>query len=223
MTRLLALLKVLGLAVLILVGSLLGIGLYELRHVPAHIDGVLTRAEGVERKVYASAQNLDTATKAWSGAAETQAASVNALVQDARGTLAQTRTAIAGISTRAEAATDAVAGTANAATGAINQAHVDLATANESLAALQPLLQASTETVRHADATIGQVSPELNRMMVQSADTAEHVSGISGSVDKMSAHLEHDFDTPKPWWKKALPVLTDSAKLAECFTRGNCF
>lgn len=118
---------------------------------------------------------------------------------------------------------DALTGTVNAAAEAIDQARADLVTANGTIAAAQPLIEASTRTVEHADATIATVSPNLDRLIRASADTSEHVSGITDDTHKMTTHLEHDFDTPKPWWNKALPVFTDSAKLAECLTRGNCF
>lgn len=121
------------------------------------------------------------------------------------------------------ATADALTATAHSATGAIDQAHTDLATVNGTIAAAQPLIEASTRTVGHADAEIERISPELNRMIRASADTTEHVAGIADNTQKISTHLEHDFDAPKPWWKKTLPVFTDSAKLAECFTRGNCF
>jgi len=223
MRRTLLILRILLLGLLVLAASMTCIGLWELRHLPAHLDGVLTRAEGVESKVYASAGNLDTATKAWANAAGEQAASIDGLVRDARGTLNTANAQLEHVAPLLDETRSTIVQVRTTLAGAGDDIHSlaqsgqqVAATTSETIAAVQPVLA-------RVDGEVIEVSPDLNRMIRASAETTEHVSGIATSTDKMAAHLEHDFDAPRPWWKRALPVFTDSAKLAECFTRGNCF
>src|ERR1700761_2541244 len=54
-----------------------------------HADGAITRFEGVESKINATATNLDKATAAWSESAKSQADAVTDLVTDAHGTLSE--------------------------------------------------------------------------------------------------------------------------------------
>lgn len=201
---------------LALVLAMLMAGLWQARHLPRHVDGVVTRFEATETKINASAQHLDDATRTWADASREQAASITSLVTEAHGTLRTANAQLEHVAPLLDQARTTIAGAGEDVHALVQSGQDVAAAATQSIAAVQPVVQ-------HVDAEVTTLSPDLNRMIHASADGMEHVSGIADNGQKITTHLEHDFDAPKPWWKKALPVITDSAKLAECFTRGNCF
>ena len=62
-----------------------------------HADGVLTRAEGVESKINATATNLDKASKQWADSEKSISSDVADTMTQARGTLSGAQDAFASI------------------------------------------------------------------------------------------------------------------------------
>ena len=175
-----------------------------------HADGVLTRAEGVESKINASAINLDKATAAWSKSAQSQADAVTDLVTDAHGTLSQANTALQGISGVAQH----VSGTADAATGL-------LASARATTDTLPPLIgdiRTQVQGIGPAEASIASAGAHLDELLKRKAieQILDNVAGMTSNANgilvdgrKVSDKLTNDFVAPKPWWKKIGPSLSD--------------
>lgn len=106
---------------------------------------------------------------------------------------------------------DALTGTASAATQTLQQARTDLQTANGSIAALRPLLASSQATVEDMDAFIKDAA--LQRLKENLAETAAHLSTITGNAAVVSTKLTNDFMAKKPWWKKIGSEMGDGLKL----------
>lgn len=67
-----------------------------------------------------------------------------------------------------------------------------------------------------------QFAADVQRGVHASADTAENVAGITGSVDKMTAHMEKKVDAPQPMWKTVVPGAELGAKIYACIAYHVC-
>ncbi len=63
---------------------------------------------------------------------------------------------------------------------------------------------------------------DTQRAIKAGADTTENVAGITGSVDKMSDHLEKTVDAPEPLWKTLVPGAELVAKIWSCVAYHVC-
>lgn len=102
-------------------------------------------------------------------------------------------------------AVDALAGTARAATGAIDQAHTDLAAADTAIAAAKPLLDAATLTTQHVDDATERVdlflkSPELVDDGVQVHGLLAHGNAIAGDAQIEADKLTHPDKKKLGFW-----------------------
>lgn len=157
---------------------------FEMRAVPARVDGVLMRAEGVESKINASAVNLDAATKAWAGSASEQARSIDGLVKDARGTLTETSAAV----TELRGAVITANAQLTHVAPVLDQARVTIAGVGEQAQALgeaaKPVLEGAAKTEADVDAFV--TAPELRATMVNVEQTSVNVRITSGNFAAMT-------------------------------------
>lgn len=179
-----------------------------------HADGVLTRAEGVEGKLNASAVNLDKATKSWSDSAKGQLSAIQDLTTQAQGTLSQAGDA-------AQRLSISTSKTADAATAL-------LASAKLSTDALPPLIgdiDADTKSAKDAIedteltlSTYSNAGDDLDQLLKReavgqildhAAGVLAHADAISADGQKVSDKLTNDFVAPKPWWRKIGPSIGD--------------
>ena len=109
--------------------------------------------------------------------------------------------------------------TADAATGTLNQSTATLATFNTKAG---PLLDAYTNTGIDIDKMLRENATELHGTLVGVQGIAQNMSGITGSVDKMTTHLEKQVDSPKPLWKTAIPMSETAAKIYACLVDRVC-
>ena len=63
---------------------------------------------------------------------------------------------------------------------------------------------------------------DIQRGIHYSADTTQNVAGISGSVDKMTTHLEKTVDAPVPAWKTLVPGAELIGKIYACLAYHVC-
>lgn len=198
-----------------------------MRAVPAHVDGVLLRAEGVESKINASAVNLDHATAAWAAAAQQQAASVNGLVLDARTTLRQTSAAVGdlrgavsdvrGSVAVANAQMAQVGPVLDAARGSVTELSAQAAGV---LAEARPVLAEAAQTERDVDAFV--TAPELKATLGSVRETSANVAAGSAEATVILRDARKEADAlvaPRPWYRRAW---SDGLKVGELvwdFTR----
>lgn len=175
-----------------------------------HADGVLTRAEGVESKINATATNLDKASKQWADSERAISGDVADTMLQARGTLSGAQEAFASIPPVAQH----LQGTADAGTAL-------LASAKQSTDALPPLIGSAKDAIEDTELTLSTYSNAgddldafLKSQSVTStaanlAETTAHAAAITGDAQKVSDKLTKDFLAPKPWYKRALPPMGD--------------
>ena len=123
-----------------------------------------------------------------------------------------------------EQTADSLTGTANAATaaltqagGTLKQATDDLATANASIAASKPLLDAATLTVTHLDETRANLTPNLERLLAASADATTHGAAILADGQIEADKYAHPL--PQRWYQKIYTVGYRSGELLYDFIR----
>ena len=63
---------------------------------------------------------------------------------------------------------------------------------------------------------------DIQRGIHYGADTTQNVAGISGSVDKMTTHLEKTVDAPVPAWKTLVPGAELVGKIYACLAYHVC-
>ena len=109
--------------------------------------------------------------------------------------------------------------TADAATGTLNASTTALNTFNTKAG---PLFDAYTNTGVDMDKMLRENATELHGTLVGIQGIATNTAGITGSVDKMTAHLEKEVDTKKPLWKTAIPMAETGGKLYACLMYRVC-
>ena len=114
---------------------------------------------------------------------------------------------------------DAATGTLDAATGTLGEGQRTLATFN---AKAGPLLDAYTASGYDLDAILKANATEIHGTLVGIQGVATNTASITGSVDKMTAHLEKQVDSPKPLWKTMIPMSETAAKLYACLVQHVC-
>jgi chromosome segregation ATPase len=189
------------------VGSIV---LWQARAIPLHVNGVLTRAEGIESKANATLINIDTGTKVWAASAKSQTAAIEDLATDAHGSLSQIDLTLAALRSNSDALNAELAefkGTTQAATGGVQALTADLTALQQPISASQALLARATGTVSDLDTLLKQnaITDTLDNV----SGTSAHLELITGDLQKVSDKLTNDFVAPKPWWKKIGPSLSD--------------
>ena len=117
---------------------------------------------------------------------------------------------------------DSLKGTATAATGTLQAAQVDLETANQTIAASKPLLDAATLTVGHADALVE--SPDVTRFLKSSADTSQQLALISAQGAGIAADVHKEADAlvaPKTFWQSLRQYSATGVNVA-CLVTHSC-
>jgi hypothetical protein len=167
-----------------------------------HADGTLTRTEAVLSKTRATMANVDTATKVWASSAAGQAKSVDDLVTDAHGTLSQANNALYSLHQSADAMHEdlgALHKTIDAASDLTAALTVDARTANTTIAAAQPVLEAYARAGDDLDAFLKQEA--VQRIVTNVAGMTESGNGILGDFRKVADKETADWLKPVPWWK----------------------
>jgi hypothetical protein len=157
---------------------------WQARSIPLHVNGVLTRAEGVESKLNASAINLDKATAAWSSSAKTQADAITGLVTDAHGSLSEVDQTLAGLRSNSAALNGNLASLrtmTDEAAITLSQARADLVTLNGSIGATQPLVEAYTRSGDDLDKLLR--SSGLNQTIAGLGVTSTNMGAITGDFE----------------------------------------
>jgi hypothetical protein len=136
---------------------------------------------------------------------------------------AQLFTDFHGLAGKGGTAVDAVTGTANAATGTLGQARVDLGTMNDSIAATKPLLEASTATIGRLGVASDDLDTLLKRKAIgdlldQFAGIATHGNAIAGDFQQVADKARADYLRKTPWYlqpvKRAGDIMDISAAIA---------
>lgn len=184
-----------------------------------HADGVLTRAEGVESKINASAVNLDKATAAWASSAKAQTNAVTDLVTDAHGTLSSANDTLSALQGDASA----IQGSADALTGEIGALRATTDTATAAINDARPAIQGIRPTEDQATAALTAFnrildSKDLSDGLHGFAVTADNAGGITGDFRARF----HDILYPPPCKtfgcrlsKEVWPALKDGGALGE--------
>lgn len=99
----------------------------------------------------------------------------------------------------------AATGTANAATGLLSESTDTVRTLNDPRTGLPATLGNANGAVTD----LRKLTPELKRTATASANTMEHVNGITGDGQKVADHYEQIIDNPKkyPWYIRMLPSM----------------
>jgi chromosome segregation ATPase len=175
--------------------------------------GILARAEGIEQKTFATLKNIDDLTGQlndaagdWSDASKQESQNILGITKHADNTLS-------GVDDTIGTASDQIAQLEpilRDADTAVKQVNTDLQTANTTIASAQPLIDQSKVAVTDLDKilkdkAVGETMANVNRLTLASANTMEQWDGISTNFNKMSARVEKDFDSPKPWYTKIGP------------------
>ena len=175
-----------------------------------HADGVLTRLEGVESKINATATNLDKASKQWADSEKSISTDIADTTLQARGTLSGAQDAFASIPPVAQH----LQGTADAGTAL-------LASAKQSTDALPPLIGSAKDVMEDTNLTLSSYSnaaddldqllkrKSIDQTLDNMAALTQNANGILVDGRKVSDKLTNDFVAPKPWWKKIGPSLED--------------
>lgn len=178
---------------------------YDAHKLLTHLDGVAVRAEGIETKANATLVNLDKGTAVWAASAKDQAGAVQDLATDAHGTLGQVNTLALSMNQSAidlHTNLTALHKTVDAATDLTVALTTDARTANSTIAAGKPLLEASTLAVQHFDAVVQ--SPDLSRALSHANGMTESGDAILADFRKVADKETADWLKPVPWWKKPI-------------------
>lgn len=109
---------------------------------------------------------------------------------------------------------DALTGTARAATGTLTTAQTTIAAGKPLLESLTRTGDASTLAVEHFDALVQ--AKDWTEALHHVNGISANVEGITGSMDKISAHLEKTVDAKKPLWQTLIPGAELGGKLWAC-------
>ena len=107
--------------------------------------------------------------------------------------------------------------------GTVNALTVDAQTANESIAALKPLMEASTRALDTGNQTIGDLDKRIADPNI--AATVANVQGITfqaNRVAKDAADVTDRLSKPQPLWKSLIPGGILAAKLYACAVQRVC-
>lgn len=184
--------------------------LWGARAIPLHINGVLTRAEGVESKANATLINLDKGTAAWAASSKDQAQSVQDVMTSVQGAVSGIDLTLASVRTDADAihgAVNSISATADAATGTLTAATETIGEGKRTIASLQPLVASYTRSGDDLDALLKDEA--IHRTLTNVADTTQNLNGIVADGRVVSDKLTKDFVTPKRWYQNIGPKLSD--------------
>jgi hypothetical protein len=176
--------------------------LWQRPHLIAHIDGVLTRAEGVESKLNATASNLDRATGAWADSAKAQAAAIQDVTLAMQGTMSSVDLTLASVRSNSDALNGEIGAlhkTTDAATGSLKALTETVQTANGTIAAGKPLLEAYTRSGNDLDALLK--DDAIHRTLNYTADTMGDFHAITFDFARVTHAETERFLKPVPWWK----------------------
>ena len=183
-----------------------------------HVDGAITRAEGVESKINASAVNLDKATAAWAGSAKTQADAVTGLVKDAHGTLSGVDSTLGALQGDAKA----VQTSADALTGEIGALHATTDAARVNLEHLTPVEDQAASTIAKLGSTSDSVNDILKRKAV--GQILDNVAGMTLNANGILADGKTMADRatqPKKWYERVEGYSGDAIDIISWLARAS--
>ncbi len=122
------------------------------------------------------------------------------LFEDLHGTSVQARETLSSLSS-----------TAQALTGTASEAQHTIERAQPLLESLNGTAKASTDAIDALNARISDT--HVDALMRNLDQTSDHVSGITGNLEKMSGHIEKEVDAPSTWKSRAAGGGMDAAKL----------
>jgi uncharacterized phage infection (PIP) family protein YhgE len=168
-------------------------------------SGVLMRIEGVESKANATLVNLDKGTATWAASAKDQAAAITDLTTDAHGTLSEVNRTVESLHGSADALhaeLESLHKTTDQATQLAAALTNDAQTANQTIAAAQPVLAGFT---RDADDLHALLKDEaIHRTLAGAAATLDNANAILADGRKVADKAATDFLKPIPWWKQPI-------------------
>ena len=178
---------------------------WSARGIVRPVDGVLTRAEAVESKFYATAGNLDQSTKVWAQASTDQTRQVIRLANTAEATLTAAQGALAGAQTVLGSTNDQIVAlgpilrdsdalivTTNGAVGTVSQDAADLHKA----------IDDADDLLGSAD--LLHVLTNLDRATAATAGTMESLNGIAANGRIVSDRATVTYLKPRPWYLRPL-------------------
>ncbi len=114
---------------------------------------------------------------------------------------------LSGLSGSSTRTLDALTTTAKSATGTLTAAQTDLATLNGTIVSLQPLESNATATVNDFDALLK--SKSIYGTLDNVNALTANMNGIANDGRRVTDKLTDDFVTPKPWYRKIIPSISD--------------
>ena len=186
---------------------------WQNRGIIKHFDGVLTRFEVVEGKLFGTAKNLDAASRIWADSAKSQARTVAQLAENAndailvaKGAMVSARTTLDTINEQA-AHIGPLLDSARAATDAVPQ----------TLDGLYNTSRAATQSMTDLDDLLK--SQAVRGSIANFADLLGNANGIAVDGRKVADKATLDYLTPKPWWMKVGQYAGDAADFGALFAR----
>ena len=167
--------------------------------------GILARAEGLETKANATLINLDKGTAVWAASAKDQAGAVRDLATDAHGTLSEVNGVALSLHGSADALhteLDSLHKTTDQTTALAAALTADAETANQTIAAAQPVLAGFTRDSDDLDALLKDNA--IHQTFTSAAATLDNANGILADGRKVADKATADFLKPVPWWKQPL-------------------
>lgn len=184
-----------------------------------HVDGVVTRAQGIEHRVYGTIDNIDKASKTWADSSKTQAGEVTDLITQFHGVLSTTDTAIWRLGHAAD--------TANA-----QLLHVGplLDSAKLAVDSIPPAVKQTGDAatqVGNAAGQLGTLAGSINKTVTdpQTAEllgylrsTSKSVAHMADTTDQVETKFAHPYLHPstnpfKRAWEQASPYIEAGAKI----------
>jgi hypothetical protein len=126
---------------------------------------------------------------------------------------------VTGLADSLKKTSDALTGTATAATETLNEGKATIAKAQPLLDSLAATADASTATVKTFNGRLS--DPRVDALMTHVASTTGHVDAVTDDLQKVVDKTTGDYLAPKPWWAK-LPMVGNDLIRAGCLVTGRC-
>lgn len=174
-----------------------------------HVDGTLTRTEATLSKANATLNNLDKGTKVWADSSKQQAGAVEDLITDTHGTLSQVNILAGSLNQSAldlHEELGALHKTTDQATTLAATLTTSAQTANDTIAAAQPVLRALERDVDSANKAVTDFdalvsSPDLSQALSHFNGMTASGDGILADAKKVADKETADWLKPVPWWR----------------------
>jgi hypothetical protein len=163
-----------------------------------HLDGVATRAEGIETKANATLMNLDKGTATWAASAMAQTQAITDLATDAHGMISQANTALESIPPVAQS----LVKTADAGTATLTEATDTIKVGKRTIASFRPVAEGLERNSDDLDAILRDNA--IHQTFTSAAATLDNANGILADGRKVADKAAADFLKPVPWWKQPI-------------------